>query len=622
MIFSYPFSEHILLTATSILVLTLPGLVWILCFKNDGRDVAELLGDVIGLSISSMAILGMLFFFLGWRFSGGLIVVLLVVLVIMALYLLIKYRANIQLIHLWWLLGTGLVLVLVITFRFYQAKDLIFPAWVDSVHHVLITQKIIDYGGLPRTLAPELDVPLFYHYGFHLIAALFSLISQLEPVQAVLWFGQVINGLVVLGIYRLSKALWRKTIPAVLAALLVGFAFQMPAYYVTWGRYTLLTGLLVMLPAMGVAYELLMNGFSKERVARLLVLTAGLALVHYLALFYFGLFLLSLVVERFVAWYRSRDPQEQDRKLIFKRVMPMMLSVLGGILVALPWLLRMLIAQSSQVGVQVVLPNAENLNAYQYILYLLGPTHNYFLMGAALLCLILVWWQQKSRGMAFWASMMVLMSLPWGLRFGPFRPDHMAIVLFIPAAIVLSYGWVWLCGELQRRIHLFLGFAVLVVGVFGMLGWGIWQTRNVINVVTILADQSDWIAINWIEDNLPTDARFLTNTTIWQYQTYRGVDGGYWILPKTGRFALALPGLYGYGTTEEKAQWVDWMERASVVHACDDGFWSLVKDARLSHVYLHEGKGSLQPNAMVACPNVEVVFQQNGIWIYEILATE
>ncbi|MBE0686430.1 MAG: hypothetical protein IH585_10555, partial [Anaerolineaceae bacterium] len=180
MVLSYPFSEQILLAATAILVLTIPGLVWILFFKNDGRDLVERLGDIIGLSISSMAILGMIFFFLGWRFSSGLIVVLFVVLALVALFLLIKHRANIHRIHLLCLLGTGLVLLLVIAFRFYQAKDLVFPAWVDSVHHVLITQKITDYGGLPETLAPDLDVPLFYHYGFHLIAALFSWISQLE----------------------------------------------------------------------------------------------------------------------------------------------------------------------------------------------------------------------------------------------------------------------------------------------------------------------------------------------------------------------------------------------------------------------------------------------------------
>ncbi len=619
MILSYPFSEQILLAASAMLVLLLPGLLWVI-FKNDGRDLVERLADSIGLSISSMAILGMIFFFLDWRFSGGLIAVLLTSMALVALYLFIHQRIHIPRGQLLLLLGTGIGLLLVIAFRFYQARNLVFPAWVDSVHHVLLTQKIIDYGGLPETLAPELDIPLFYHFGFHLIAALFSWISRLEPVQAVLWFGQVINGLVVLGIYRLSKALWRKTLPAVMAALLVGFAFQMPAYYVTWGRYTLLTGLLVMLPAMAVAHELVMNGFSRERAARLVILTAGLALAHYLALFYFGLFLMSLLIERGVAWYRVKDVE--SRKLIFNRLWPMTLAATSGILVALAWLLRMLNAHSSQVSVQVVLPKAENLNSYQYILYLLGPTFNYYLMGGALLGLILIWWQKRSRGLALWASVMLVLSFPWGLRFGPFRPDHMAIVLFIPGSLLLSYGWVTASQWLQSHVHKYVGLAVLIAGAVGTLAWGTWQTRQVINAVTVLADRADWNAVEWIDDNLPTDARFLTNTTIWQYQMYRGVDGGYWILPKTRRFAIALPGLYSYGSSEQKAEWVNWMERAAVVHACDDGFWSLVKDAQLSHVYLHAGKGSLQPQAMIDCPNVKVVYEQEGIWIYEILGTE
>lgn len=620
MILAYPFSEQILLAASAMLVFTLPGLLWILIFKNDGRDPVERLADMIGLSISSVVILGMIFFFLGWRFSGGLITVLYASMAIIALYLIIKRRAELKRVHLLWLIATGLVLLLVISFRFYQAKDLVFPAWVDSVHHVFITQKIIDYGGLPETLAPELDVPLFYHYGFHLIAALFSWISRLEPVQAVLWFGQVINALVVLGIYRLSKALWHRKLPAIFAALLVGLAFQMPAYYLTWGRYTLLTGLLVMLPAMAIAYELVMNGFSRERGLRLLVLTAGLALVHYLALFYFGLFLLSLAIERAVTWLRQPDAQE--RQLIFQRLWQMAVAAAGGIIVALAWLLRMLNAQSSQVNVQVVLPSAENLGSYQYILYLLGPTHNYFLMGAAVLGLILIWWQKNTRGLALWTSLMVILSFPWGIRFGPFRPDHMAIVLFIPASLLLSYTWVTGCQWLQSHVHKYVGLAVLVGGAVGLLAWGAWQTRNVTNAVTILADQADWTALEWIDDNLPQDARFLTNTTIWQYQMYRGVDGGYWILPKTRRFAIALPGLYAYGSSEQRAQWENWMERAALVHACDDGFWSLVKDAQLSYVYLHSGKGTLQPAAMIDCPNVEAIFERNGVWIYQIHATE
>jgi len=94
MILSYPFSEQILLAASAMLVLLLPGLLWVI-FKNDGRDLVERLADSIGLSISSVAILGMIFFFLDWRFSGGLIAVLLTSMALVALYLFIHQRIHI-----------------------------------------------------------------------------------------------------------------------------------------------------------------------------------------------------------------------------------------------------------------------------------------------------------------------------------------------------------------------------------------------------------------------------------------------------------------------------------------------------------------------------------------------
>lgn len=619
MVLTYPLIDQFRFLGVALLVLFLPGLVWQLIFKNDQRDLLEQSADAMGLSISLMSIVAMLFFFAKIRFTGWLLGLIGLLLVACVIYLIIRkrFRCNRD---FFFLLGAFVVLGLIIVFRLYQARDLVFPAWVDSVHHVLITQKIIETGGLPQTLAPELNIPFHYHYGYHLIAALFSWISGLEPIETALWFGQVINAFVVLGIYRLSKSFWQERQSAILAALLVGFAFQMPAYFITWGRYTLLTGLLVMLPAFSVAYELVRRGFTKERFARLLILTAGLALVHYLAFFYFGLFILSMLVKRAFVWYRSIDKEKKKETL--KSVLPMLSAVGVGISVALPWLLRMLSDHSGGIGVEVVLPSQENLSSYQYILYLLGPAHNYGLMGAALVGLIFVWWNKGSRDFALWSSLMLVLSVPWGLRFGPFRPDHMAIVLFIPASLLISITLYELCKFLNILLPKNLGWVMFGITSVGVIGLGAWQTRNVTNSVTILADRADKQALEWIENNVAGDARFLTNTTIWQFNTYRGVDGGYWILPKTGRFALALPGLYGYAEQTERDQWVNWMERAAVVHACDDGFWSLIKDANLTNVYLREGKGSLQPEDMVACPNVETIYQQAGVYIYQILASE
>ena len=616
MILSYSLSDQLLFLLAALQVLVVPGAIWTLAFKDSQRDIPEKIADSIAVSIAGLGVAAMLLFYLNWHVNTIVLAPVFILLDIVLFYLISKKIKNFSLRSFLWLGLTGLVLMGVIAFRFYQARDLVYPAWVDSVHHVLITQKFLDTGGIPQTLAPELDVPLYYHYGFHLVAALFSWISRLAPIRAVLWLGQVLNALVILGIYRLSKAIWKRTLPALLAALLVGFAFQMPAYYVTWGRYTLLAGLLVMLPAMENAYEFALEGFTWERASRLLVLTAGLILVHDLALYYYAVFLLSLLIERGVSGYRNDDPNE--RRTILIKTGKMSLAVLAGILLASPWLIRILTSHSAQLTVKLVVPNSENQNSYQYILFLLGPFHNYFLMGAALIGLAAAWVQKKTRALALWSSLLVLLSLPWGLKFGPFRPDHMAIILFIPAALLLSAGWVQLCDWIAKKTRPNLANGVLVVGALAVLGWGFWQTRTVVNPVTVLADQADWNGLEWIDQHTPADARFLTNTTIWQFQTYRGLDGGYWIIPQTGRFALALPGLYGYGSPDEKNQWISWMQQAAVVHACDDGFWRLVKDAKLNYVYLRDGKGSLRPEALVDCPDVDVVYQQDGVWIYNI----
>lgn len=616
MILSYSLSDQLLFLLAALQVLVVPGAIWTLAFKDSQRDIPEKIADSIAVSIAGLGAAAMLLFYLNWHVNTIVLAPVFILLDIVLFYLISKKIKNFNLRSFLWLGLTGIVLMGVIVFRFYQARDLVYPAWVDSVHHVLITQKFLDTGGIPQTLAPELDVPLYYHYGFHLVAALFSWISRLEPIRAVLWLGQVLNALVILGIYRLSKAIWKRTLPALLAALLVGFAFQMPAYYVTWGRYTLLAGLLVMLPAMANAYEFALKGFSWERASRLLVLTAGLILVHNLALYYYAVFLLSLLIERGVTGYRNDDPNE--RRAILLKAGKMSLAVLAGILLASPWLIRILTSHSAQLTVKLVVPNSENQNSYQYILFLLGPFHNYFLMGAAFIGLAAAWIQKKTRALALWSSLLVLLSMPWGLKFGPFRPDHMAIILFIPAALLLSAGWVQLCDWIANKTRPNFANGVFVVGALAVLGWGFWQTRTVVNPVTVLADQADWNALEWIAQHTPADARFLTNTTNWQFQTYRGLDGGYWIIPQTGRFALALPGLYGYGNPDEKNQWISWMQQAAVVHACDDGFWRLVKDAKLNYVYLRDGKGSLRPEVLVDCPDVDVVYQQDGVWIYNI----
>ena len=615
MIFSFTLIEQIFFLSIAVLVLFLPGLVWIVWFPGSNRDPVERIADSLGITLSIIALLGMIFFFIGWRFTSPLIFLLtaLWLLAISVAFLSGRIQLNWKTIRI--LTLALILLVLIIVWRFYQARTLVLPAWVDSVHHVLIVQKILDAAGLPQTLGPELAVPLTYHYGFHLTTALFSYITALEPVKAVLWFGQVINALVALGIYRLAKALWQSRRIAIIAALLVAFAFQMPAYYLTWGRYTLLTGLLVMLPAMAAAHDLIFQKKGWEPVIRLVLLTAGLALIHYMALLFLGLFLGCLLIIRFFGLVISRGEEDEQRWWGWRWSI---IAALVGILVASPWLFRMLASHRAVTAIQVIVPSKQDfLNSFDYILYLMGPVHNFILLGIAAAGLVLAWFQKKSHGMALWGSLMLVLSIPWGLKLGPFRPDHMAIVLFIPASCLLANGLVWLADILTKRFNKPVLFSIILVGitVSGVV-WGAWHTRNIINPVTVMADQADLAAINWIKVNTPVEARFLANTTTWQYSTFRGVDGGYWITPLTRRYSVAMPSFYGYAHIKQRVLWVDWISRASNLTSCDENFWSLVSEADLDYLYLHEGKGSLQPGNVLECVGIWPVYDKDGVFIY------
>jgi hypothetical protein len=147
-----------------------------------------------------------------------------------------------------------------------------------------------------------------------------------------------------LSVYRLGKALGFDRLRAGLAALLVGFVLQMPAYYLTWGRYTLSIGL-VMLPlamaaALEVASSVIETGNDKGIPAdrekakkvgnwiRLALLAAGVCLAHYLARLLLVMFLFVLYLE---AALRKRNLVPEWDLVISAGA--------GGLLVA-PWLWR------------------------------------------------------------------------------------------------------------------------------------------------------------------------------------------------------------------------------------------------------------------------------------------
>ena len=627
----------------AVLVLLVPGWLVLTVLPSVSHrpqwDVLAGLADAAALSVAISALFGLWLFVPGLRLNSW---------VLAALYTVCLLFGLVQLLRRGWpqpgwkqvglaLLALGLVLAMV-TWRLYQARGLALPAWVDSVHHVLIVRVIGEYGGVPPTLGPYLPVPFYYHYGFHLVAALFAFWAHLTPEQAVLWLGQVINALVALSVYRLGSAIFpaaqepaalRWMPRGLLAALLVAFAFQMPAYYLSWGRYTLLTGLLVLGPAMAAALEVWRDPHDRSAAIRLALLLAGLCVVHYLALLLMGIFLLVLGLFGVLRAFGAIRTQ-QGR---FWRALPWTLiaASTAGLLLAAPWLWRVIAYNLALLGARLALPAERALqlsslgDQFEYLLFLVGPWHSHVLLILAGIGFLFALRKPCLRAVMVWTALLLVLDLPWGLRLGPFRPDHYAIVLFFPAALFLAdllvsaaeaLGRVRLAG---RRLA-WVSAGCLLLAVAGLLTWGLRETRSVVNSGTNLVTTSDVAALEWVKANTQPTARFYINSVVWQAPTYRGVDGGYWLLPYTGRASLVPPALYMLADRVETKRIANWAQRSATLNGCPPELWDLIRSANLTHLYLREGVGSLQPDELANCPRLRPVYQRGGVFIYEVPA--
>jgi hypothetical protein len=596
------------------LLLLLPGAAILALFPDRRRGWVELLSISFGLGLSVIALGALLGRVAGFHYGPALLTGPAAGCAILLVFGLARKQPSFR-----WSAFAGLeilAIAVLLALRFYQARDLALPAWVDSVHHVFLVRLFLEGGGLPVTLQPWIPGPFYYHFGFHAAAAVFAVFSGLSPDRAVLFFGQILGVAAALSAYRLSMALRRDRRQALLVLALVGFFSEMPAYYLTWGRYTLLAGMVLLPLAMAEAVEYTLRAPRPASAVRLAILTAGTLLSHYLTGILLALFLALLGV--YVLLRRNRR----------RRFPGLAVAVAAGTAAALPWLIPMLRYSAGSVGVDVVAPGGAVDAMYfanygDYLWKLLGPLRNYLLLGSGLLAgLAALFRRGPLRVFAVWGLVLGLETLPWGLRIAPFRPDHLAIIVFLPASILAANGLITLADYLNRRVpalraHFFFGGVALAVCLAG-----IWQTRTIVNPGTVFATSDDRQAAVWAARNTPADAVFLINVVPWQNGLYRGVDGGWWLLPLAERRTLLPPMLYSFGPQDyiDKVDGV--AATVSTLTGCTGEFWSIVQAQGVTYLYIKEGSGSLQPGGLESCPGVVEAFRAGKVRIYRVVPRE
>ena len=598
----------------ALLVLVLPGYAVIVWRPEPRKDLLQRLALAVGLSLSLTALLALAFFELNRPLSGSVVGVF---------YAALGGTAAAG--WLWnrpWLRGNNrapAILALfgaLLAWRFFQVRGLAFPPWVDAPHHVLIIRKIMETGILPADLSPYLPVTFYYHFGFHVVTALFTGISGLPLEKAALAMGQLLNGAVSLSVYALGRVLWSDPHRAGVAALLSAVVSQMPAYYATWGRYTLISGLVLLPLAMAAFLENREAGRDRGQAFFLMVLLAGTVLAHYFAGFLLLLFVLVCTGEGLgkVLSGKAQGGRQLQAPLA---------GLLGGLVLILPWMWSIRRAAQRFVGLAII-PRGRSLDQVyfqgyvEYLFHLLGPWRNYILLAVALGGCCTTIREARLRAVTLWGWLLTMGILSWKFRLFPFRPDHFAIILFLPACLIAAHGafealaWAGRSGMKQTA-----GFVGLVILGF-FCSWGLRETATIIRPVTVIAGAEDLRAIHWIKENTPPAARFLINPTPWEWGLYRGADGGWWITPLSGRWTSLPPLFYAFGG---KALIAEVNRRAAKTLQTRPGeadWRRLIREEGITHIYSRAGAEALPPESLLTCPDLQLTYQRGAVYVFKI----
>ena len=145
------------------------------------------------------------------------------------------------------------------------------------------------------------------------------------------------------------------------------------------------------------------------------------------------------------------------------------------------------------------------------------------------------------------------------------------------------------------------------------------MSADIVNPVTVMVIEADIAALEWVKENTPEDARFFINTSYWQTDIYRGVDGGGWLLPYAGRWALVPTVFYTFSPDLAQGSELRGLGKsASEINSCSPQFWQLIKSADIEWLYIHQGQGALQPSTLLACEQLSLAYENDQVWIFHV----
>jgi hypothetical protein len=517
------------------------------------------------------------------------------------------------------LLLLGIVLTLGLVGRLLAIRDLAFPAWVDSVHHATVAQIILERGRVPATYLPYVDVDrATYHFGFHAAVASFAWLSGLPVERAMLLVGQFFNITMALQVYLLARWLTQRRWTAFFATFFVALLSTMPAYYVSWGRYTQLGGLLL-LPVAVVCTVEAVEARDWRGMVLALFSQAGLILVHYRVLAFYvcfvGAWWLVKSIETPSAW------RDRLREVGYYAALGV-----GAAVTLLPWLAETAVHLWLRAWVHWGGDGGAGSALWDFSLSFAGRGFDRYLLTVGGLGVILGLWERRrfSGVLLLWLGALFLVTNPSVVGLpgeGLTNNIAMLITWFIPQAIWSGFildevfrAWQTSLGRRGRVA--FRGIAVLLLAGLGTLGFH--RQVTILSPTGVVAVDADRAALRWLETHTPQGSHFLINARVWQGPFYRGTDGGYWITPLTGRITTTPPALYHLGGEERVEEVRRLNEDVEELVSSPSALARRLRASGVDYVYVGALGGILEPEMLDGAAEFKRVYVDAYARIYEV----
>lgn len=532
--------------------------------------------------------------------------------------------------------------------RFFIVRHLPTGLLGDSYHHTLIAHLIRKNGGLFDSWEPYAPLTTFtYHFGFHANVAFLLWLTGIDSATGVLIVGQMLGGIIILMVFVLCLDVFGiRPWAGVWATLIVASIMTLPSLYVTWGRYTQLTGQIVGVTLL-VCWTMLSDRKLQESLWRPIALAgmtgAAMMLTHYLVSVIIGAFLVSSILVKTLV---QRNLNTLKSTLLLYAIASCIAAVLAA-----PWLINLTNGYllrnatgfvSGGVGDRHIV-SLSTLPRDIVPLY----TKGYVLAMAGIGLCIAAWrrfWKISLAGI--WSVLAVIIVAPYivGLP-GTGIIDHITALSswFLTLPPLAGYA----IEAVQRRTTTALRSAgtptnliraVLALVIVAILAWGItWQT-SMIDGTTQLVTHADMAAMRWIRTHIPPDARFLVNSFP-AYSGYllAGSDAGWWIPLLAERQSTLPPITYGTerGPTDDYALRVNAVsaalrqrpltdERPVLIDLTSQRALSILRDNGVTHIY--SGAHAFPPNVdridtakLRASPHFRLVYDQDGVEIFELV---